>query len=59
MAKPPESPESSDITGPNRDRVRIDRPENVDKDDNAQLERGNDQARARPESDSGSEAIGD
>lgn len=59
MAKPPETPASSDISGPNRDRVRIDRPENADADDSARLEEGNDEARARPESDSGSEAIGD
>jgi hypothetical protein len=59
MSKPPATPPSSDITGPNRDRVSIDRPENVDREDGERLKRGNDEARARPESDSGSEAIGD
>ncbi|WP_076071676.1 hypothetical protein [Sphingomonas montana] len=59
MAKPPASPPSSDITGVNEDRLRVDRPGNVDTDDNEQIERGNDQAKGRPESDSGSEAIGD
>ena len=59
MAKPPVSPPSSDINGANEDRLRIDRPGNVDADDQVAIEHGNDQARARPESDSGSEAIGD
>ena len=59
MTKPPATPPSSDITGPNKDRLPIDRPENVDRDDQVRIEHGNDQAKARPESDSGSEAIGD
>ena len=59
MAKPPASPPSSDIDGANEDRMRIDRPGNVDTDDQIAIERGNDQAKGRPESDSGSEAIGD
>lgn len=59
MAKPPATPPSSDINGANEDRLPIDRPENVDSADQIRIARGNDEAKARPESGSGSEAIGD
>ncbi|MFS0738492.1 hypothetical protein ABC347_15715 [Sphingomonas sp. 1P06PA] len=59
MSKPPATPPSSDIDGADAD-ARAGRPSTrPDPDDTRRLERGNEEARGRPPSDSGSEAIGD
>ena len=48
MAKPPETPPSSDIDGVNEDRSRIDTPENA-RDPGGKLRREEDDAAGRPE----------
>lgn len=48
MAKPPPTPPSSDIDGVDEDRQRIDRPANSVPSPQDELNRQNDEARARP-----------
>ncbi len=48
MAKPRETPPSSDVDGVDQDRQRIDQPKNADPDQAEQLRREEDGAQGRP-----------
>ncbi|SFR78017.1 hypothetical protein SAMN05192580_0237 [Sphingomonas jatrophae] len=59
MAKPPESPSHSDLTGVNRD-GRVNAPKREpDRDDAERLATANQDNRAKPPSESGTGASGD
>jgi hypothetical protein len=49
MAKPPQTPPSSDIDGVNEDRHRIDTPENSKPDPGDQLNHAEEESRGRPD----------